>query len=69
MDKTVGEIAYKVAEEMGLVDKLVKLRDTVEREANRRVQRKIEGTFQGILRELGKELGSRYGEHGENYRI
>ena len=51
----------KVAEELGLVDKLKELRRGVKEERGD----DIKGTFNGILRALGAEMGRRHGEYGE----
>ena len=51
----------RIAEELGLVDKLKELRRRVEEERGN----EIKGTFNGILRALGTEMGRRHGEYGE----
>jgi hypothetical protein len=51
----------RIAEELGLVDKLIELRRRVEEERGD----EIKGTFNGILRALGTEMGRRHGEYGE----
>ena len=61
MDEITGPVAYRVAEELGLVDKLKELRQRVEEERGD----EIKGTFNGILRALGSEMGRRHGEYGE----
>ena len=50
-----------LAEELGLVDKLMELRRRVEEERGKETK----GTFNGILRALGTEMGRRHGEYGE----
>ena len=61
MDELTGPVAYRVAEELGLVDKLIELRRRVEEERGE----EIKGTFNGILRALGSEMGRMHGEYGE----
>ena len=51
----------RVAEELGLVDKLMELRQRVKEDRGD----EIKGTFNGILRALGTEMGRRHGEYGE----
>lgn len=50
MDERVREISYRVAEELDLVDSLVKLRDKVEREARNReeIKKKSRELFMGF---------------------
>jgi hypothetical protein len=61
MDEITGPVAYRIAEELGLVDKLMELRRRVKEER----RDEIKGTFNGILRALGTEMGRRHGEYGE----
>ena len=61
MDEITGPVAYRIAEELGLVDKLKELRRRVEEERGK----EIKGTFNGILRALGSEMQRRHGMYGE----
>ena len=61
MDGITGPVAYEVAEELGLIDKLIELRQRVKEKRGD----DIKGTFNGILRALGTEMGERHGEYGE----
>jgi len=61
MDEITGKVAYEVAEELGLIDKLIELRQRVKEERGD----EIKGTFNGILRALGSEMQRRHGEYGD----
>jgi hypothetical protein len=61
MDGITGPVAYEVAEELGLIDKLIERRQRVKEKRGD----DIKGTFNGILRALGTEMGERHGEYGE----
>ena len=61
MDEITGTIAYEIAEELGLIEKLKELRRRVKEERGN----EIKGSFNGVLRALGSEMQRRHGEYGE----
>jgi hypothetical protein len=61
MDEITGPVAYQIAGELGLIEKLKELRRRVKEERGD----EIDGTFNGILRALGSEMQRRHGRYGE----
>ena len=61
MDEKTGPVAYQIAKELEIIDKLITLRQRVKEERGN----KIDGTFNGILRALGSEMQRRHGKYGE----
>ena len=61
MDEKTGPVAYRVAEALEIIDKLIELRQRVKEERGD----EIKGTFNGVLRALGSEMQRRHGRYGE----
>lgn len=61
MDEITGPVAYDIAKEMGLIEKLKELRERVKEERGD----EIKGSFNGVLRALGSEMQRRHGEYGD----